>query len=91
MSRSYPYYVGKVHGARPLKPDELCEICGVPATCFVEIQQTYFRGDDSYYKVCEEHRKLMRTQTAELVANADKNRRQAVRAAQQHDSAPEET
>lgn len=83
-NRTFPHYVGKIQSTRALKPDELCEICGVAATCFVAVQHTWFRSDDSYYKVCDEHRKLMRTQTAELVAKADENRRQAVRAQVQH-------
>ena len=35
----------------------LCVVCGNPATCWVDVQYSWFRGDDDVAKVCEKHRK----------------------------------
>lgn len=58
--RSYPHYVGKVQGNPRWPASVKCAVCKAPATCFAEVQWSWFRGDDEHYKVCDEHLKFAR-------------------------------
>lgn len=63
--RTYPHYVGKVLGKRwPF--NVTCKICPAPATCYAEVQWSWFRGDDETYRVCDEHLKLARENVTEF-------------------------
>jgi len=77
MVREYPRYVGKVPGHRVMK-DDLCDACSIPATCWVEVQWSWSRSDDEYYKVCEAHRKLFRENTRKLSMAIEDKRRAAM-------------
>jgi len=68
-----------------MKPTDLCEVCAALAIGWIEVQWTWSRSDDEHYKVCDEHRKLFRTDTERLARAVEDNRRKALeRVAEQH-------
>jgi hypothetical protein len=68
--RTYPHYVGKQPGKRwPF--NVTCEICPAPATCYAEVQWSWFRSDDENYRVCDEHLKLARTDIQKFAGEAE--------------------
>jgi hypothetical protein len=69
--RTYPRYVGKAVGNPRWPATVTCEICPAPATCFAEVQWSWFRSDDELYKVCDEHLKLARTDLQKFVGEAE--------------------
>jgi hypothetical protein len=71
-----------------MKPTDICEACPAPAIGWVEVQWTWFRSDDEHYKVCDEHRKLFRTDTENLARTIEANRRTAVERSAQGKTAP---
>lgn len=50
--RTYP----RISGKNPLRRAPLCCICGEPATWRLEVQVSWFRGDDEHRDVCDEHK-----------------------------------
>jgi hypothetical protein len=57
--RVYPYYAGKIKG-KQWPPTITCTACNNPATCYVDIQFSWFRSDDEAYRVCDLHVELAR-------------------------------
>lgn len=73
--RTYPHYVGKLPG-NPRWPFTVkCSVCPAPATCYAEVQWSWFRGDDETYRVCEEHLKFARENVAEFCMSVETARR----------------
>lgn len=65
--RIYPHYVRKVKGNPRWPLSVTCKVCPAPATCYAEVQWSWFRGDDETYRVCDEHLKLARENINEFV------------------------
>lgn len=55
--RQYPQ-LDSIRGKRAGKP---CACCGKPDTAVAWVQWSYMRGEDEDYPVCDEHRKLARS------------------------------
>lgn len=75
-NRSYPHYVGKVKGNPRWPPTVKCEVCDSPATCYAEVQWSWFRGDDESYKVCDEHLKFAREDVSKFCGATEASRLQ---------------
>jgi len=55
MSRRLPRYGSEIKRYRGPNPPP-CEVCGAPASHKVDIQVSWFRGDDEVMVLCSEHR-----------------------------------
>jgi hypothetical protein len=71
--RSYPHYAGKLPGKK-WPPSITCEACDAPATCYADVQWSWFRGDDEAYRVCDVHLKLAREDVRKLAAMCEADR-----------------
>ena len=69
--RTYPHYVGKLPGNPRWPFTVTCVVCPAPATCYAEVQWSWFRGDDEHYRVCDEHLKLARTDIQKFAGEAE--------------------
>jgi hypothetical protein len=56
-NRRYPYYAG----CESYRGNGYCDCCPERATYVVDIQFSWFRGDDESYKVCGTHLATART------------------------------
>jgi hypothetical protein len=74
--RTYPHYVGKLAGNPRWPFTVTCVICDAPATCFAEVQWSWFRGDDETYRVCDDHLMAARSNVVDFTTEAHIRRRQ---------------
>lgn len=77
-NRTYPYYAGREkYRGHPAK----CDCCADPALYVVTIQESWFRGDDGEFRVCEQHAALARSDYdafGDLVSEREEYMRQPI-------------
>jgi len=56
MAKKYPYISAQKDMRKKWNHTVLCEVCAKQASSKVEIQTSWFRGEDVYVKACEEHK-----------------------------------